>query len=56
MGAFVALLGASALLTAFGIILQSGIGDGVPVQRYAKASVVVAGKQSFTHVCTEPRR
>ena len=48
VGAFVALLGASVLLTAFGIILQSGIGDGVPVQRYAKASVVVTGKQSFT--------
>ncbi|WP_323746935.1 ABC transporter permease [Catenulispora pinisilvae] len=48
VGAFVALLGASMLITAFGIILQSGIGDGVPVQRYADASVVISGKQSVT--------
>ncbi|MBS2548652.1 FtsX-like permease family protein [Catenulispora sp. NL8] len=48
VGAFIALLGASTLITAFGIILQSGIGDGVPVQRYADASVVISGKQSVT--------
>ncbi|MGK5496618.1 ABC transporter permease [Streptomyces sp. URMC 125] len=48
VGAFVALFGASVLITAFGIILQSGIGDGVPVQRYADAAVVVDGEKSFS--------
>ncbi|WP_411145488.1 ABC transporter permease [Streptomyces sp. x-80] len=48
VGAFVALFGASVLITAFGIILQSGIGSGVPVQRYDNAAVVVAGKQEFS--------
>ncbi|MEU8783845.1 FtsX-like permease family protein [Streptomyces sp. NPDC048637] len=48
VGAFVALFGASILITAFGIILQSGIGSGVSVQRYDDASVVVAGKQEFS--------
>lgn len=47
VGAFVALVGASALVTAFGILLQSGIGSGVPTQRYAGAAVVVSGKQTF---------
>ncbi|MFJ6137254.1 ABC transporter permease [Kitasatospora sp. NPDC092286] len=48
VGAFVALFGASVLITAFGVILQSGIGSGVPVQRYAGAPVVVGGERSFT--------
>ncbi|MFH8596379.1 ABC transporter permease [Streptomyces rimosus] len=48
VGAFVALLGASMLITAFGIILQSGIDSGVPAQRYSDAAVVVAGKQEFS--------
>ncbi|MFE7659587.1 ABC transporter permease [Streptomyces celluloflavus] len=48
VGAFVALFGASVLITAFGVILQSGIGSGVPVQRYGAAAVVVAGKQEFS--------
>ncbi|MEV5751003.1 FtsX-like permease family protein [Actinoallomurus sp. NPDC052308] len=43
MGAFVALLGASALITACGIILQSGLSAGVAPQRYAGAAVVVGG-------------
>ncbi|MGW3207627.1 FtsX-like permease family protein [Streptomyces sp. NPDC001135] len=47
VGAFVALVGASMLITAFGILLQSGLGSGVPTQRYAGAQVVVGGKQSF---------
>ncbi|MFI0815963.1 ABC transporter permease [Streptomyces sp. NPDC021098] len=47
VGAFVALVGASALVTAFGILLQSGIGSGVPTQRYAGAAVVVSGEQTF---------
>ncbi|MGW3492579.1 FtsX-like permease family protein [Streptomyces sp. NPDC001020] len=59
VGAFVALFGASVLITAFGIILQSGIGNGVPVQRYADAAVVVGGKKSFSvhegkHTKTKP--
>ncbi|KWT59698.1 hypothetical protein ADL21_22760 [Streptomyces albus subsp. albus] len=48
VGAFIALLGASMLITAFGIILQSGIDSGVPAQRYSDAAVVVAGKQEFS--------
>lgn len=48
VGAFVALFGASVLITAFGIILQSGIGSGVPVQRYADAAVIVGGEKSFS--------
>ncbi|KAA6213464.1 FtsX-like permease family protein [Streptomyces albofaciens JCM 4342] len=48
VGAFVALLGASMLITAFGIILQSGIDSGVPAQRYSDAAVVVAGRQEFS--------
>ncbi|MEV7927726.1 FtsX-like permease family protein [Kitasatospora sp. NPDC088779] len=48
VGAFVALFGASVLVTAFGIILQSGIGNGVPVQRYSGAAVVVGGQKHFT--------
>lgn len=47
-GAFVALCGASVLLTAFGIVLRSGIGGGVPAQRYAAADVLVAGPRSFS--------
>ncbi|MEV0400685.1 ABC transporter permease [Actinoallomurus sp. NPDC050550] len=43
MGTFVALLGASALITACGIILQSGLSAGVAPQRYAGAAVVVGG-------------
>ncbi|MFD8703960.1 FtsX-like permease family protein [Kitasatospora sp. NPDC059648] len=47
VGAFVALAGASMLITAFGALLQSGLGPGVATQRYAGAPVVVGGKQSF---------
>ncbi|GAB3957697.1 hypothetical protein GCM10029978_000910 [Actinoallomurus acanthiterrae] len=43
VGTFVALLGASALITACGIILQSGLSPGVAPQRYAGAAVVVGG-------------
>lgn len=48
VGAFVALAGASMLITAFGILLQSGLGTGVAAQRYAGAEVVVGGEQSFS--------
>lgn len=47
VGAFVALLGASVLITAFGVLLQSGLGSGVPAQRFAGAPVVVGGRESF---------
>ncbi|MFI0976468.1 ABC transporter permease [Streptomyces sp. NPDC021093] len=47
VGAFVALFGAAALVTAFGILLQSGIGSGTPTQRYAAAAVIVSGEESF---------
>ncbi|MGW7530978.1 ABC transporter permease [Amycolatopsis sp. NPDC054798] len=46
-GAFVALLGAAMLVTAFGILLQSGTEAGAPPQRYAGVPVVVGGAKSF---------
>ncbi|MGV9296617.1 ABC transporter permease [Amycolatopsis sp. NPDC003676] len=46
-GAFVALLGAAMLVTAFGILLQSGAEAGVAPQRYAGVPVVVGGPKSF---------
>ncbi|MFI7108037.1 FtsX-like permease family protein [Nonomuraea sp. NPDC050227] len=45
-GAFAALFAASALLTACGLILQSGLAAGVPAERYAAADVVVSGPDS----------
>ncbi|MGC0418047.1 ABC transporter permease [Embleya sp. AB8] len=41
---FVALLGACALITAFGIVLGSGLAAGVAPQRYAGTSAVVGAK------------
>jgi putative ABC transport system permease protein len=56
-GAFVApllaLFGGSILLTACGILLQSGLFGGVPVQRYAAAPVVIGGNQSVTAAARE---
>jgi putative ABC transport system permease protein len=56
-GAFVApmlaLFGGSILLTACGILLQSGLFGGVPVQRYAAAPVVIGGNQSVTATAGE---
>ncbi|MBB1156542.1 ABC transporter permease [Amycolatopsis dendrobii] len=46
-GAFVALLGAATLVTAFGILLQSGAETGVAPQRYAGVPVVAGGAKSF---------
>ncbi|WP_406634951.1 ABC transporter permease [Amycolatopsis sp. WGS_07] len=46
-GAFVALFGAAMLVTAFGILLQSGTEAGVAPQRYAGVPVVVGGAKSF---------
>ena len=46
VGAFIALLGASAMVTACGILFQSGLGAGVPTERFAAASVVVGANQN----------
>lgn len=44
---FVAVLGGSTLVTALGVLLESGLRAGVPPQRYAAAAVVVGGAQAF---------
>jgi putative ABC transport system permease protein len=46
VGAFVAVLCGSALVTACGVLMESGIRAGVPVQRFAAAPVVVAGERT----------
>ncbi|MFC9257132.1 FtsX-like permease family protein [Amycolatopsis thailandensis] len=45
-GAFIAILLGTALVTACGILMESGLRAGVPTQRYADATVVVGGVQS----------
>ncbi|GAB3752806.1 ABC transporter permease [Microlunatus parietis] len=47
VGAFVALVAASALLTACGTLLQSGLTSGAPPQRYAGAPLVVGAEQTL---------
>jgi putative ABC transport system permease protein len=47
VGAFVALTFAVAIVTACGILLESGARARAPVERYAGTPVVVAGKQSL---------
>lgn len=44
---FIAVLGGSTLVTALGVLLESGLRAGVPPQRYAAAAVVVGGAQAF---------
>ncbi|OLF11922.1 FtsX-like permease family protein [Actinophytocola xanthii] len=44
---FVAVLCAAALLTALGVLFESGLRAGVEPQRYAGASVVVGGQQTM---------
>jgi putative ABC transport system permease protein len=44
---FVAVLGGSALVTALGVLFESGLRAGVPPQRYAAAAVVVGGAQTL---------
>ncbi|WP_344038947.1 ABC transporter permease [Saccharothrix xinjiangensis] len=46
-GVFVAVLCASALLTALGVLFESGLRAGVAPQRYAGAAVVVSGPSSL---------
>jgi putative ABC transport system permease protein len=47
VGMFVAVLAAAALVTALGVLLESGLRAGVPPQRYAGASVVVGAQQTI---------
>lgn len=47
VAAFVAVLCGSALITALGVLVESGIRAGVAPQRYAAAAVVVGGTQAF---------
>jgi putative ABC transport system permease protein len=47
VGALVALFTAAALLTACGILLQTGLRGSVPTERYATAPVVVAADQQL---------
>ncbi|MFG2039591.1 FtsX-like permease family protein [Dactylosporangium sp. NPDC048998] len=46
LGAFIAVFCAATLITACGVLMESGVRAGVPTERYAAAAVVVAGKQS----------
>ncbi|SCG64047.1 ABC transporter permease [Micromonospora humi] len=47
VGSFVALLAGSALITACGTLLMSGLGAGVAPERYSGAAVVLGAPQSF---------
>ncbi|PZF83025.1 ABC transporter permease, partial [Jiangella anatolica] len=46
-GAFLAVLLASVLVTALGVLVESGIRGGLPPQRYAGADIVVSGVQAL---------
>lgn len=46
-GVFLAILCASVLVTALGVLMESGLRGGLPPQRYAGASVVVGGPQTL---------
>lgn len=48
-GAFVALLCAAALVTACGMLLETGLRGGVAPERYAGAPMIVAGDQYVRH-------
>lgn len=47
VGMFVAVLAAAALVTALGVLFESGLRAGVPPQRFAGAPVVVGAQQSM---------
>ncbi|MGW7417569.1 FtsX-like permease family protein, partial [Streptomyces sp. NPDC054863] len=47
VGSFVAIAAGSAVITACGILLVSGLGTGVTPERYSGAAVVLGGEQSF---------
>jgi putative ABC transport system permease protein len=42
---FLALLLAAAVVSACGVLLESGLRSGLPPERYEKASLIVAGRQ-----------
>lgn len=46
-GSFIAIVAGSAVITACGLLLQSGLGTGVIPERYSGAAVVVGAQQSF---------
>ncbi|MFE3172795.1 FtsX-like permease family protein [Amycolatopsis sp. NPDC059090] len=46
VGAFIAILCGTALVSGCGILMESGLRAGVPTQRYAEAAVVVGGPQT----------
>lgn len=48
VGVFIAVLFGSAILTACGILIDSGLRGGFPPERYASASVVVGAPQSLS--------
>jgi len=48
VGMFVAVLAAAALVTALGVLFESGMRAGVPPQRFAGAPVVVGAQQSIS--------
>ncbi len=50
VGVFVAVLFGSAILTACGILIDSGLRGGFPPERYASASVVVGAPQSLSEL------
>lgn len=47
VGSFIAIAAGSAVITACGILLQSGLGTGVTPERYSGAAVVLGAQQSF---------
>ncbi len=50
IGAFLALFCASALISACGMLLQTGLTGGIPTERYAGSPIVVAGNQNVSAV------
>ncbi len=47
IGSFVAIAAGSAVITACGILLMSGLSTGVTPERYSGAAVVIGGEQSY---------
>ncbi|MDG9676473.1 FtsX-like permease family protein [Micromonospora sp. DH14] len=47
VGSFIAIAAGSAVITACGILLMSGLGTGVTPERYSGAAVVLGAQQSF---------
>lgn len=47
VGSFIAIAAGSAVITACGILLMSGLGADVPPERYSGAAVVLGAEQSF---------